>query len=246
MTQVAIVTGAGSGIGRAASLALSEAGFRLVLAGRHAGSLEETAALLGGEAWVVPTDVTDETSVEALFAATTSECGRVDLLFNNAGVSLPSTPLEELELAEWDRLVATNLTGAFLCLRAAFRAMIAQDPKGGRIINNGSLSAHVPRLYSAAYTATKHAISGLTKSAALDGRRHGIACCQIDIGNAQTEMAAGATHGLLQADGRIAEEPVIDTRRVAAAVSFIARQPLDTNVQFLTIMATNMPFLGRG
>lgn len=246
MKQVAVVTGAGSGIGRATSLALSEAGFRLVLAGRRADTLEETAALLGGEALVVPTDVTDETSVEALFAATTSECGRVDLLFNNAGVSLPSTPLEELELDQWNRLVATNLTGTFLCLRAAFRAMIAQDPKGGRIINNGSLSAHVPRLYSAAYTATKHAISGLTKSAALDGRRHGIACCQIDIGNAQTDMAAGATHGLLQADGRVTEEPVINTREVAEAVSFIARQPLDTNVQFLTIMATNMPFLGRG
>lgn len=245
-SRVAVVTGAGSGIGRAAALALARDGFAVALAGRRADALEETAALLGGNAVVVPTDVTDEGSVAHLFDRTVASFGRVDVLFNNAGVSLPATPIEELEVDAWNRVVATNLTGAFLCLRGAFRAMKDQDPRGGRIINNGSLSAHVPRLYSAAYTATKHAITGLTRSASLDGRRHDIACGQIDIGNAATDMATGQMAGALQADGRTMAEPVIDVAQVGDAVAYMAALPLEANVQFMTVMATKMPYIGRG
>lgn len=246
MGGVAIVTGAGGGIGRAAAEALACAGWRLVLAGRSPAPLEETARIIGGEAIVVPTDVSDSAAVERLFAAAVDRFGRVDLLFNNAGLSLPATPLEDVADADWDRLVATNLTGAFLCLRQAFRVMKTQSPQGGRIINNGSLSAHVPRLNSVAYTATKHAVTGLTRSAALDGRAHGIACGQIDIGNAATDMAAGSAAGALQADGRVLPEPVIDVAKVGDAVAWMAGQSSGTNVLFMTVMATDMPFVGRG
>ena len=243
---VAIVTGAGSGIGRAASVALAGAGYSVVLAGRRAAPLEDTAARIEGGASVLATDIAVPAQVERLFGETVRLHGRVDLLFNNAGLSLPSTRLDEITDEEWNRLVSVNLTGAFLCLRAAFRVMKDQQPQGGRLINNGSLSAHVPRLHSAAYTATKHAITGLTKSASLDGREFGIACGQIDIGNAATDMASGAAAGALQANGQIAPEPVIDVELVAEAVVHMARLPLETNVQFMTIMATRMPFIGRG
>jgi len=246
MSGVAVVTGAGGGIGRSTAVALARDNWRLVLAGRSAAPLEETAQLAGGEAIVVPTDVSDSVAVERLFAAAVDRFGRVDLLFNNAGLSLPATPLEEVVDADWDRLVATNLTGAFLCLRQAFRVMKAQSPHGGRIINNGSLSAYVPRLNSVAYTATKHAVTGLTRSAALDGRAHGIACGQIDIGNAATDMAAGAAAGALQADGRVMPEPMIDVAKVGDAVAWMAGQAPGTNVLFMTVMATDMPFVGRG
>jgi len=243
---VALVTGAGSGIGRATALALSAAGFRLVLAGRRPEPLADTAALLPGDSLALALDVSDADAVEGLFSAVEQRFGRLDLLFNNAGQSLPATPLQDIAVADWDRLVAVNLTGAFLCLQGAFRLMIRQAPQGGRIINNGSLSAHVPRLHSAAYTATKHAITGLTKSAALDGRAYGIACGQIDIGNAATDMATGSMAGALQADGRVVPEPVIDVALVADAVVRMAQLPLGANVQFMTIMATAMPFIGRG
>ncbi|HLU56176.1 MAG TPA: SDR family oxidoreductase [Pseudonocardia sp.] len=243
--DVAVVTGAGSGIGRVVATALLDAGYRVALAGRRAGPLEETA---GGRdaALVVPTDVADASSVAALFAAVRDRWGRVDLLVNNAGTFGPSGTPDEIAVDDWTSTVATNLTGSFLCAREAFAAMRAQRPQGGRIINNGSISAHVPRPGSAAYTATKHAITGLTKSIALDGRPYGIACGQIDIGNAATDMTAGIAVGARQADGSIRPEPTFDPRHVADAVLLMARLPLEANIPFLTITATTMPFLGRG
>jgi NAD(P)-dependent dehydrogenase (short-subunit alcohol dehydrogenase family) len=247
-TRSAIVTGAGSGIGRAAAIALLKEGYSVVLAGRREAALVETAAASGAgqKALVVPTDVTDPDSVTRLFERTVSAFGRLDLLFNNAGVGSPAVPIEDFALEKWRRIVDTNLTGAFLCLREAFRAMKAQSPRGGRIINNGSISAHAPRLHSAPYTATKHAITGLTKSAALDGRALDIAVGQIDIGNAETPMTAKMKDGVLQSDGTIDVEPTIDVEHVARAVVYMAGLPLDANVLFMTVMATKMPFVGRG
>ena len=244
--KIALVTGAGSGIGRAAALALSKAGWAVALAGRRAQELTATAAQADGETLAVPTDVADETSVRALFAAVEARFGRLDLVFNNAGTGAPPVPLEDLDVAAWRRVVDVNLTGAFLCTQGAFRMMKAQDPRGGRIINNGSISAHVPRPRSVAYTATKHAITGLTRSTSLDGRAYDIACGQIDIGNAATEMTARMAGGVPQADGTLAPEPLMDVQAVADAVVFMAGLPLDANVQFMTVMATKMPFIGRG
>ncbi len=247
--KVAIVTGAGSGIGKAVALALLRDGYAVALAGRRKDALAGTVAEAGdaaGRALAVPTDVSDPVSVRALFAATRDRFGRLDLLFNNAGTNAPGIPLEELTVEQWQAVVNVNLTGAFLCTQEAFRVMKAQSPRGGRIINNGSISAHAPRPNSAPYTATKHAITGLTKSTALDGRKYDIACGQIDIGNALTEMAARMAKGVPQADGRVAVEPLMDVQHVADAVLMMARLPLDANVQFLTIMATKMPFVGRG
>jgi NAD(P)-dependent dehydrogenase (short-subunit alcohol dehydrogenase family) len=246
--KVAIVTGAGSGIGKAVSLALLRGGYHVALAGRRQDALEQVIAEAGpaGErALAVPTDVGDPEAVRTLFAKTREAFGRLDLLFNNAGTGTRE-PLEELTFAQWQQVVATNLTGAFLCTQQAFMIMKAQDPRGGRIINNGSISAHAPRPNSAPYTATKHAITGLTKSTALDGRKYEIACGQIDIGNALTDMAAHMTRGVLQANGSMEVEPVFDVQHVADAVLHMASLPLDTNVLFLTIMATKMPFVGRG
>ena len=245
-TKVALVTGAGSGIGRAAALALSRAGWAVALAGRRAEELAATAAQAEGETLAVPTDVAEEASVKALFAAIEARFGRLDLVFNNAGTGAPPVPLEDLDLAAWRRVVDVNLTGAFLCTQGAFRIMKAQDPRGGRIINNGSISAHAPRPRSVAYTATKHAITGLTRSTSLDGRAYGIACGQIDIGNAATEMTARMAKGVPQADGTLAPEPLMDVSAVADAVVYMAGLPLSANVQFMTVMATNMPFIGRG
>jgi NAD(P)-dependent dehydrogenase (short-subunit alcohol dehydrogenase family) len=244
--KIALVTGAGSGIGRAAALALSRAGWAVALAGRRPGELTATAAAAAGETLAVPTDVSDEASVRALFAAIQDRFGRLDLVFNNAGTGAPPVPLEDLDVAAWRRVVDVNLTGAFLCTQGAFRIMKAQDPRGGRIINNGSISAHVPRPRSAAYTATKHAITGLTRSTALDGRAYDIACGQIDIGNAATEMTSRMARGVPQADGTLAPEPLMDVQAVADAVMFMAGLPLEANVQFMTVMATKMPFIGRG
>jgi NAD(P)-dependent dehydrogenase (short-subunit alcohol dehydrogenase family) len=247
--KIALVTGAGSGIGRAVSLALGSAGYSLVLAGRRAEALERTAApaaVSGGRILCVPTDVTDPAAVRALFATTREAFGRLDVLFNNAGANAPAIPLEDLRYEQWMHVVAVNLTGAFLCAQEAIKLMKAQVPGGGRIINNGSISAHAPRPHSAPYTATKHAITGLTKSISLDGRRHNIACGQIDIGNAATEMTERMTAGVPQANGATAVEPRMDVRHVADAVLYMANLPLDANVQFLTVMATNMPFIGRG
>ena len=243
--DVAVVTGAGSGIGRAVGRVLLDAGWSVALAGRRASALEETA---GGAdaALVVPTDVADPGSVDDLFAAARGEWGRVDLLVNNAGTFGPVGEVDEIPVEEWLSTVAVNLTGAFLCARAAVATMKAQDPRGGRIINNGSISAHAPRPGSAAYTSTKHAMTGLTKSLSLDGRPHGIACGQIDIGNAATDMTAGIAAGARQADGRVVPEPTFDVRHVAEAVLFMAGLPLDANVQFMTVTATTMPFIGRG
>ena len=248
MPNVAIVTGAGSGIGRAVALALLGAGYAVALAGRRAAALAETIsqAPAGTSALVVPADISDERSVEQLFRAVTEHFGRLDLLFNNAGVSAPSVAFEDLSLAQWNDVIAVNLTGAFLCARAAVRVMKQQRPQGGRIINNGSISAHVPRPLSAPYTATKHAVTGLTRSLSLDGRAFHIACGQIDIGNAATSMTTAMSQGVLQADGSLAAEPTIDVRLVADAVLHMANLPLDANVQFMTIMATQMPFIGRG
>jgi NAD(P)-dependent dehydrogenase (short-subunit alcohol dehydrogenase family) len=247
MQPTALVTGAGSGIGRAVALALLGKRYRVALAGRRAAALEETAAMADdGDTLVVATDVGDEAEVDALFAAIAAGFGRLDLLFNNAGTGAPPASIDGITLAQWNRVVAVNLTGAFLCARGAFRLMRAQDPRGGRIINNGSISAHAPRLYSAPYTATKHAITGLTKSLALDGRAFDIACGQIDIGNAETPLTARMASGALQADGEVAPEPVIDVRHVADAVLYMAGLPLDANVLSLTVMATKMPFVGRG
>jgi NAD(P)-dependent dehydrogenase (short-subunit alcohol dehydrogenase family) len=247
--RIAIVTGAGSGIGKAVTLALADEGYRVVLAGRRAAMLEAVAGACdpgAARTLVVPTDVSDARSVRALFDATEERFGRLDLLFNNAGVSAPGVLLEELPLEEWQSVVNINLTGPFLCTQQAFRLMKGQSPRGGRIINNGSISAHTPRPNSAAYTATKHAITGLTKSTSLDGRKYDIACGQIDIGNAATEMAAKMARGVPQANGEIAAEPLLGIEHVARAVVYMASLPLDANVQFMTVMATKMPFVGRG
>jgi NAD(P)-dependent dehydrogenase (short-subunit alcohol dehydrogenase family) len=246
--RIALITGAGRGIGKATALAFLEDGYRVILAGRHRDTLERTAAESGAgdRAVVAPTDVTDPASVDALFATVRTELGRLDVLFNNAGAGARPVPLDELTVEEWQSVVAVNLTGTFLCARAAFRLMKEQDPRGGRIINNGSISAHAPRPNSAPYTATKHAITGLTKSLSLDGRPHDIACGQIDIGNALAPMTAQMAKGVPQADGSIRPEPSIDVAHVAAAVLQMANLPLDVNVQFMTIMATRMPFIGRG
>lgn len=247
--KIALVTGAGSGIGRASALALLREGYRVVLAGRHDDTLHETANLAGplaAQALVIPADVSDPASVQALFQATTDEFGRLDVLFNNAGIGAPPVPLEELTIEKWKQVVDVNLTGAFLCIREAFRIMKTQSPRGGRIINNGSISAHAPRPNSAPYTASKHAITGLTKSAALDGRAYNIACGQIDIGNAATDMTARMKEGVLQANGTILVEPTMDVAHVASAVVYMANLPLDANALFLTVMATGMPCVGRG
>ena len=246
---IAIVTGAGSGIGRAVSLALLKAGWSVALAGRRAEPLAQTGAMAGdaqARALVQPTDVADPASVATLFEAAKTRFGRLDFLFNNAGTGAPPVPLEELSLDHWRRVVDINLTGAFLCTQAAFRLMKDQDPRGGRIDNNGSISAHVPRPRSVAYTATKHAITGLTRSTSLDGRAYGIASGQIDIGNAGSEMTRAMSKGVMQADGSIAPEPVMDVAAVADAVLYMAGLPLEANVQFMTVMATDMPFIGRG
>lgn len=255
MSKVAIVTGAGSGIGRAVAIGLVGAGYAVTLAGRRVEKLRETAeacesaggATVGaGRALVAQTDVTEPKSVEALFARTVEAFGRLDVLFNNAGINAPGVPIEDLSVERWKAIVDTNLTGPFLCTQQAVRVMKAQTPRGGRIINNGSISAHAPRPHSAAYTSTKHAITGLTKSTSLDGRVHDIACCQIDIGNTATDMAARMANGVIQANGDIAVEPLFDVRHVVSAVLYMASLPLDANVQFMTIMATKMPFVGRG
>ena len=247
--KVAMVTGAGSGIGRAVAHALQAAGFHVALAGRRRAELERTAAGAhpsGGAMLAVPADVSSPESVHALFAAVRESFGRLDVLFNNAGRSSPAIPMEDLTFEQWNAVVGVNLTGAFLCAQQAIRMMKSQQPKGGRIINNGSISAHVPRPHSAPYTATKHAITGLTRSISLDGRAHDIACGQIDIGNAATELTERMAAGTLQADGTMAVEPRIDLRHVAEAVLYMAQLPLDANVQFMTVMATRMPFIGRG
>jgi NAD(P)-dependent dehydrogenase (short-subunit alcohol dehydrogenase family) len=242
--KVALVTGGGTGIGRASALALARDGFSVVVSGRRREPLEEVARETGGLA--VEADVRDPASIRALFGEVSRAFGRLDVLFNNAGIGAPGVPLEELELGHWQAVVETNLTGPFLCTQEAFRLMKEQAPRGGRIINNGSISAHAPRPRSAAYTATKHAISGLTKSTALDGRAYDIACGQIDIGNAATELAAAMATGVPQADGSVRPEPTIDPELVARAVLYMAGLPLDANVLFMTVMATKMPFVGRG
>ena len=247
--KVAIVTGAGSGIGRAVAIGLLNEGYTVVLAGRRREMLEETAREslpFQKQTLPVPTDVTNPESVRSLFETTRENFGRLDLLFNNAGTNVPGVPLEDLTVSQWKSVVDANLTGAFLCTQQAFRLMKAQRPMGGRIINNGSISAQVPRPNSAPYTATKHAITGLTKSTSLDGRKFDIACGQIDIGNAATAMAARFATGVLQANGETAVEPLIDVAHVVRAVVYMASLPLEANVQFLTVMATKMPFIGRG
>jgi len=243
-TKIALVTGAGSGIGRAASLALHASGYTVVLAGRRAQQLEETAGSTG--MLPVPTDVAKPESVRALFAKIKETFGRLDVLFNNAGIGAPGIPMEELTYQQWNAVVQVNLTGAFLCAQEAIRMMKAQQPRGGRIINNGSISAHAPRPNSAPYTATKHAITGLTKSISLDGRNFDIACSQIDIGNAATELTERMAAGIVQANGSIMVEPRMDLKHVADAIVYMANLPLEANVQFMTVMATKMPFVGRG
>jgi NAD(P)-dependent dehydrogenase (short-subunit alcohol dehydrogenase family) len=247
--RVAIVTGGGTGVGRAAALALGRNGFSVVIAGRRPGPLEQTVrdgAANGSRLLSVVTDVADPADVGRLFDQARRRFGRVDVLFNNAGLAAPPVPLEDVSFADWQSVVGANLTGAFLCTQAAFRVMKEQDPRGGRIINNGSISAHSPRPHSAPYTATKHAITGLTKSTSLDGRRYDIACGQIDIGNAATDLTGWIAAGALQADGSTRPEPVIDADLVARAVVHMASLPLEANVQFMTLMATKMPFIGRG
>ncbi len=247
--RVAIVTGGGRGIGRSCALALLAEGYSVAIAGRDEAKLQETAAEARegrDRLLTVPTDVADPDAVAALFRATVAAFGRLDLLFNNAGVGAPPVPLEELRFDQWQRVVATNLTGAFLCTQEAFRIMKRQEPRGGRIINNGSISAHVPRPNSAPYTATKHGMTGLTRSTALDGRAYDIACGQIDIGNAETDLTRPMAEGIAQANGRIASEPTFDVAHVADAVLAMARLPLDANVQFMTLTATKMPYIGRG
>ncbi|HET7314234.1 SDR family oxidoreductase [Salinisphaera sp.] len=246
MTKIALITGAGRGIGRACAVALDEAGYELVLAGRREAPLSEVAGGLSGDPLVVPTDVADPASVGRLFARIEQRFGRLDLLFNNAGLNMPATEFGDIDEADWRALVDVNLTGSFLCARAAYRLMKQQQPSGGRIINNGSISAHVPRPGSAPYTATKHAITGLTKSIALDGRAHGIACGQIDIGNAASDMTDAMSAGVPQADGRMAAEPVMALDNVARAIRFMAELPPEANVPFLTVMANGMPYMGRG
>jgi len=247
--RIAIVTGAGSGIGKAVAIGLLNDGYTVVLAGRRAALLQQTAEEAGAHgagARAVPTDISDPVAVRALFDATRNAFGRLDLLFNNAGMSARGVPLEELTFDEWKAVVDVNLTGAFLCTQQAFLLMKEQQPQGGRIINNGSISAYAPRPHSAPYTATKHAITGLTKSTALDGRRYNIACGQIDIGNAATDMTARMTTGALQANGEMVPEPRLDVEHVVRAVLYMANLPLEANVQFMTVMATKMPFIGRG
>jgi NAD(P)-dependent dehydrogenase (short-subunit alcohol dehydrogenase family) len=246
---IAMITGAGSGIGEACALALAGAGWSLVLAGRRAQPLQRVAETIrssGGEALPVCADVSDPTAVDRLFSSVRDQFGRLDLLFNNAGTGAPAVSLEDLPLDAWRHVIDVNLTGSFLCTQAAFRLMKSQAPRGGRIINNGSLSAHVPRPRSVAYTATKHAVTGLTRSTALDGRAYDIACGQIDIGNAATSLTAAMSHGVAQPGGDMMAEPVIDVRHVADAILYMAGLPLDANVQFMTVMATRMPFIGRG
>jgi NAD(P)-dependent dehydrogenase (short-subunit alcohol dehydrogenase family) len=247
--KVALITGAGSGIGRAIAIQLTNDGYSVVLAGRRREPLEETAQLAGtepGRLLVFPSDVAKPQEVAALFDATAARFGRLDLLFNNAGIFTPAASLEEVSLEHWKAAIDVNLTGAFLCTQHAFRIMKSQQPGGGRIINNGSISSHVPRPRSATYTATKHAITGLTKITSLDGRQYNIACGQIDIGNASTDMTQKMQRGILQANGTVAVEPTMDVQHVARAVSYMASLPLDANVQFMTVMATAMPFIGRG
>lgn len=247
MTKVALITGGGSGIGRACAESLADAGFSVVVSGRTRDSLEETVAHVGGDAAAIVCDVGDPDAVASLFAGVEGKFGRLDLLFNNAGVAAPPLPLEDLTVDQWRTVIDTCLTGTFLCTQQAFRIMKSQTPRGGRIINNGSISASVPRPYSAPYTSAKHAITGLTKSTSLDGREHDIACGQIDIGNARTPLTKPMqTTGVPQADGRIEQEPTFDVADVARAVVYMATLPLDTNVQSMTVMATKMPFIGRG
>lgn len=247
--KVALVTGAGSGIGRACAIALLKDGYSVAITGRRAAALEETLAMAGPDGQrglALPADITDPAALAALFAATEQNFGRLDLLFNNAGQSGPGVLLEDLDIAAWKTVIDVNLTAVFLCTQHAFRIMKRQTPRGGRIINNGSISAHAPRPNSAPYTATKHAITGLTKSTSLDGRKYDIACGQIDIGNAATEMTDAMARGVPQADGSRAIEPRMDVQDIARAVVFMAGLPLDSNVQFMTVMATKMPFIGRG
>ena len=246
MTGSAIVTGGGSGVGRAAALALADTGWRVLIAGRRREPLEAVCAEGGGAIAAETCDVTDEESVRALFAAAEARFGRLDLLFNNAGIPARPAPIADVSIEDWRAVLETNTTGAFLCAREAFRLMARQDPRGGRIINNGSLSAQMPRPYSTAYTVSKHAITGLTRMLSLEGRAHDIACGQIDIGNAATEMTQAMNVGVPQADGSLAPEPRIEAADVAATIVHMASLPLDTNVQFITIMATKMPFIGRG
>ena len=247
--RVALITGAGSGIGRAVAITLATAGYHVVAAARHQEAIDRTArdcGSTGARAIAVSTDVTEPASVSSLFRRAFDEFGRLDVLFNNAGTNIPATPLEEITVEQWNSVVAVNLTGSFLCAQEAIRTMKAQQQRGGRIINNGSVSAHVPRPNAAPYTATKHAITGLTKSIALDGRPFHIACSQIDIGNAATDMTKRMAAGVMQANGTVAPEPVMDVQHVADAVLYIANLPLNANVQFMTVMATAMPYLGRG
>jgi len=249
VSPIALVTGAGSGIGRAVSLALNSAGYSVVLAGRRAAELGRTRGMAGPGTLpmlAIPTDITQPAAVSALFDQIKQTFGRLDVLFNNAGTGAPALPMEDLTFEQWSAVVAVNLSGAFLCAQHAIRLMKSQEPRGGRIINNGSISAHSPRPNSAPYTATKHAITGLTKSISLDGRKYDIACGQIDIGNAATEMTERMTAGVAQADGAIAPEPRMDVKLVADAVLYMANLPLEANVQFMTVMATKMPFVGRG
>ena len=249
-SKIAVVTGAGSGVGRAATLALLADGWTVALAGRRADALNETIGMAAGDAGprtlAVPTDVGDPRAVEALFAAVRERFGRLDFLFNNAGGNVPGTPLEDLAYEDWMRVVQVNLTGSFLCAQQAFRMMKAQRPMGGRIVNNGSISAHVPRPDSAPYTSTKHAITGLTKSLSLDGRKYDICCGQIDIGNAATPMTQRMQRGVKQANGSVEVEPTMDVAHVGNTVVMMANMPLDANIQFVTVMATKMPFIGRG
>jgi NAD(P)-dependent dehydrogenase (short-subunit alcohol dehydrogenase family) len=246
-SKVALVTGAGTGVGKAVSLTLAKAGYAVVLAGRRREPLDEVAAAIGdASALAVPTDVADPAQIDNLFARTRERFGRLDLLFNNAGMGAPPVPMEDLPLETWRAVVDVNLTGMFLCTQGAIRMMKAQSPKGGRIINNGSISAHAPRPNSVAYTSTKHAVTGLTKSTSLDGRIHDIACGQIDIGNADTAMGGRMKAGVPQADGSVRAEAVMDPQHVADAVAYMASLPLEANVQFMTVMATKMPFVGRG
>jgi NAD(P)-dependent dehydrogenase (short-subunit alcohol dehydrogenase family) len=246
IAKIAVVTGAGSGIGRAVALALAKVGYTLVVAGRKLPPLEDVVREAGAGAIAVTTDVADRSSVDALFARVTKEFGRLDLLFNNAGTGSPPAPLEDVTFEQWKSVIDTNLTGAFLCTQAAFRLMKSQQPRGGRIINNGSISATTPRPRMVAYTASKHAISGLTKTTSLEGREHDIACGQIDIGNTATALATPMAHGTLQADMSLKPEPTFDVKYVADAVVYMASLPLEANVLFMTVMATKMPFVGRG
>jgi NAD(P)-dependent dehydrogenase (short-subunit alcohol dehydrogenase family) len=247
--KIVLVTGAGRGIGRTVAEAFLEAGASVVLASRSTApieALEQAANARGQHALAVPCDVTDEASVDALFARIAERFGRLDVLFNNAGIGAPAVPIDELTVAQWRAVVDTNLTGMFLCTRGAFGLMKKQQPRGGRIINNGSISAHAPRPFSAPYTATKHAVTGLTRATSLDGRAHDIACGQIDIGNAATDMTERMAAGILQPNGQVVSEPTMDVAHVASAVLYMAGLPLDANVQFMTVMATKMPFIGRG